>query len=132
MGKGEKAGYQLHHFLLFQQCFQVFLFRIVYNQHHSAKVYPLSHIPAFKPFPKQQNLSSPKLEEFADYNFNFDENGNEFSKNVQENTWGKGEIARCEQFLLFTHCFQKTCAADTKKTKGLFENGLVMLKMKAF
>ena len=30
-----------------------------------------------------------------------------------ENTVGKGEIARCEQFLLFQQCFQKTCAADT-------------------
>ena len=27
--------------------------------------------------------------------------------------WGKGEIARYEQFLLFPQCFQKTCTADT-------------------
>ena len=26
---------------------------------------------------------------------------------------GKGEIASYEQFLLFSHCFQKTCTADT-------------------
>ena len=29
-----------------------------------------------------------------------------------ENTVGKGEIARYEQFLLFLQCFQKTCSAD--------------------
>ena len=30
-----------------------------------------------------------------------------------ENTVGKGEIARYEQFLLFPQCFQKACTADT-------------------
>ena len=29
-----------------------------------------------------------------------------------ENTAGKGEIARFEQFLLFPQCFQKTYSAD--------------------
>ena len=38
-------------------------------------------------------------------------NGKKFSKRV-ENTEGKGEIARYEQFLLFPQCFQKTYAAD--------------------
>ena len=33
-----------------------------------------------------------------------DENGRKFSKRV-ENTVGKGEIARYEQFLLFQQCF---------------------------
>ena len=47
-----------------------------------------------------------------DDNFKFDENGGKFSKRV-ENTAGKGEIARYEQFLLFPQCFQKTCTADT-------------------
>ena len=45
-------------------------------------------------------LNSSKLKEFADYNFKFDENGRKLSKWV-ENTVGKGEIARYEQFLLF-------------------------------
>ena len=44
--------------------------------------------------------------------FKFDENGRKFSKQV-ENTVGKGEIARYEQFLLFPQCFLKTCIADT-------------------
>ena len=39
-------------------------------------------------------------------------NGGKFSERV-ENTVGKGEIARYEQFLLFPQCFQKTCTADT-------------------
>ena len=40
------------------------------------------------------------------------ENGRKFSK-LLENTVGKGEIARYEQFLLFSQCFLKTCTADT-------------------
>ena len=45
-------------------------------------------------------------------NFEFDQNGRKVSIRV-ENTGGKGEIARYEQFLLFLQCFQKTCTADT-------------------
>ena len=65
-----------------------------------------------QPFPKQQILDSYKLTEFADNNFKFDENGRTFLKWV-ENTMGKGEIARKEQFLLFPQCFQKTYTTDT-------------------
>ena len=50
-------------------------------------------------------------EKSADDNFKFDENGRKFSKQV-ENTVGKGETARNEQFLLFPQCFQKICTAD--------------------
>ena len=38
-------------------------------------------------FPKRQILDSNKLKEFADNNFEFDENGRKFSKQV-ENTIG--------------------------------------------
>ena len=62
--------------------------------------------------PKQQILHSSKLKEFADDNLKFEESGRKFSKRV-ENSVGKGEIARYEQFLLFPQCFQKTCTADT-------------------
>ena len=58
------------------------------------------------------NLDSSELKEFEDTNFKLDENGRKFSKSV-ENTVGKGEIARYEQFLLFPQCFQKTLCADT-------------------
>ena len=64
------------------------------------------------PCPKQQILDSSKLKEFADDNLKFDENGRKFSRTV-ENTVGKGENARYEQFLLFSQCFQKTSTADT-------------------
>ena len=37
-----------------------------------------------------------------------------FSKLV-ENTVGKGEIARYEQFVLFPHCFQKACFPGASK-----------------
>ena len=47
-------------------------------------------------------------------NFKFDENGRNLSKWV-ENTVGKGEIARYEQFLLFPQCFQKACFPGASK-----------------
>ena len=50
--------------------------------------------------PQTTNLDSSKLKEIADDNFKFDENLRKFCKRV-ENTVGKGEIARYEQFLLF-------------------------------
>ena len=62
-------------------------------------------------FPKRQILDSSKLKDFPDDNFKFDENGRKFSERV-ENTVGKGEIARYEQFLLVPQCFQKTFIAD--------------------
>ena len=54
------------------------------------------------------------MKEFADDNFKFDENGKKLSKWV-ENTVGKGEIARYEQFLLFPQCFQKACFPGASK-----------------
>ena len=65
-----------------------------------------------QPFPKREILDSSKLKEFADDNFKYDENDRKFLKWV-ENTVGKEEIARNEQFLLFPQCFQKTCTANT-------------------
>ena len=46
------------------------------------------------------------------HNLKFDEYDRKFSKRVQ-NTVGKGEIARYEQFLLFPQCFQNACTTDT-------------------
>ena len=63
-------------------------------------------------FPKQQILHSSKLKEFADDSFKFDENGRKFSKRL-ENTVGKGETARFEQFHLIPQCFQNTCTTNT-------------------
>ena len=51
-----------------------------------------------------------QTEEFSDHIFKFDGNSRMFFKR-EENTVGKGEIARYEQFLLLPLCFQKTCTA---------------------
>ena len=59
-------------------------------------------------------LDSSKQNEFADDNLKFDENGRQLSKRV-ENTAGKGEIARYEQFLLFPQCFRKACFPGASK-----------------
>ena len=74
----------------------------------------MCHLVMGKPFPKQQILDSSKLKEFADNNFKFDENGRKLTKQV-ENTVGKGEIARYEQFLLFPQCFQKAYFPEASK-----------------
>ena len=60
------------------------------------------------------------MKEFADDNFKFDKNGRKLSKRV-ENTVGKGEIARYEQFLLFPQCFQKACFPRVPKGAIVWE-----------
>ena len=70
---------------------------------------------AFNPLLDDKFLDSSKLKEFADDNFKFDENSRKLSKRV-ENTVGKGEIARYEEFLLFPQCFQKACFPGASKS----------------
>ena len=69
------------------------------------------HSLIINPFHNTEILDSSKLKEFADDNFKFGEKSRKFSERV-ENTVGKGEIARYEQFLLFPQCFQKTLTVD--------------------
>ena len=64
------------------------------------------------PFPNDKFQTLPNWKSLQTTIFKFDENVAKFSKMV-EDTVGKGEIARYEQFLLFPQCFQKTCTADT-------------------
>ena len=66
------------------------------------------------PLPDDKILDWSKLKQSADDKFKFDENCRKFSKLV-ENTMGKGEIARYEQFLLFPQCFQKACFPGASK-----------------
>ena len=73
-----------------------------------------------QPITRRQILDSSKLKEFAGDNFKFDENGRKLSKRV-ENTVGKGEIARYEQFLLFPQCFQKACFPGASKGVTVWE-----------
>ena len=56
------------------------------------------------------------MKQSAEDNFEFDVNSRKFS-NLVENTVGKGEIARYEQFLLFPQCLQKACFPGA--TKGV-------------
>ena len=69
---------------------------------------------SFKLITRRQILDSSKLKGFADDNFKFDENNRKLFKPV-ENTVGKGEIARYEQFLLFPQCFQKAYFSGASK-----------------
>ena len=68
----------------------------------------------FNPLPDNKILDWSKLKQIEDDIFIFDENSRKFSKRV-ENTVGKGEIARYEQFLLFPQCFQKACFLEASK-----------------
>ena len=72
------------------------------------------------PITGRQILDSSKLKEFADDNFKFEENGRKLSKRV-ENTVGKGEISRYEQFLLFPQCFQKAGFPGASKGVTVWE-----------
>ena len=73
-----------------------------------------------QPITRRQILDFFKLKEFADDNFKFDESGRKLSKRI-ENTVGKGEIARFEQFLLIPHCFQKACFPGASKDVIVWE-----------
>ena len=74
----------------------------------------------FNPLPDDKILDRSKLKQSADNNFENDENSIKFSKQV-ENTVGKGEIARHEQFLLFPQCFQKACFPGVSKGVTVWE-----------
>ena len=73
----------------------------------------------FNPLPDDK-FSTTKLKDFADDNLKFEENGRKLFKPV-ENTVGKGEIARYEQFLLFPQCFLKACFPRASKGVTLWE-----------
>ena len=66
----------------------------------------------FNPLPGNKILDRSNLKQSADDSFKFDENSRKVSKWV-ENTVGKREIARYEQFLLFPVF-----------SKGLFPRGV--------
>ena len=67
-------------------------------------------------FPKRQIVDSSKLREFSDDNFKFGENDGKFFKWL-ENTVGKGEIARHEQFSPFPTVFSKDLSCRHVKTR---------------
>ena len=71
------------------------------------------------------------MKEFADDNLKFDENGRNLSKWV-ENSVGKGEIVRYEQFLLFPQCFQKACYEQFLLFPLCFQKACFTLVSKGF
>ena len=79
------------------------------------------HSSLLNPLPDNKILDWSKLKQSADDNFEFDVNSRKFSKLV-ENTVGKGEIARYEQFLLFPQCFQKVCFPRASKGVVVWES----------
>ena len=76
----------------------------------------------FNPLPDDRILYRFKLKQSADDNLKFHGNSRKFSERV-ENTVGKGEIARYEQFLLFPQCFQKACVPGASKGVIVYECG---------
>ena len=64
------------------------------------------------------------MKQSTDDSFKFDGNGRKFSKPV-ENTAGKGENTRYEQFLRFPKCF-KTLVLQTRKRQSLFGKWLMI------
>ena len=104
VGKGEIA--RDDQFLLFPQCFQKPCF-----QGASKGVIVWEWV---NPLPDDKISDWSKLKQSADDNFEFDVNSRKFSKLV-ENTVGKGEIARHEQFLVFPKSFQKACFPGASK-----------------
>ena len=88
------------------RCFQTYRIQAIYDM--------------TLPFFKRQILDSCKLKDIADDNFKHDENGRKVFKQV-ENTVGKREIARYQQFLLFPQCFQKACFPGASKGVVVWE-----------
>ena len=75
------------------------------------------------PLPDDKIIHWSKLKQSADDNIEFNLNSRKFSKLV-ENTVGKGENARYDQFLLFPQCFQKACFPGVCQKVSLCGNGL--------
>ena len=65
-------------------------------------------------FPKRQILDSSKLEEFADNNFKFDENGRKISKRV-ENTVEKRRNCSFSKDLYSRHVKTRACLGKGEK-----------------
>ena len=116
--KGENAGYQ--HFLLFHAMFsKAFYFRVIKSRDCMVRVNIPFITRCINPFPNDKFCTLLYiLKEFADNNFNFDENGRKLSKWV-ENTVGKEKLLVTSNFA-FSHSVFKRHALQTRKNQGLF------------
>ena len=71
-------------------------------------------------YPERQFLLySSVLKEFADDNFEFDENGKKFSKSVEETLWDKVKLLVTSKFS-FSHGVCKGLVKQTRKNNGLY------------
>ena len=131
MEKGEKARNE--QFLLLPQYLQK---TCMYGRHvkkpglvwqrvksHHFYMILLSALQDINPFPNDKILDSPKMKEFAEDNFKFDQNGTNFSKWV-EYTAGKVEIASLQANFYFFNRGFKRLVLQTGKNQGLFGKGL--------
>ena len=64
-----------------------------------------------------------QVEEFADDNFKFDENGREFSKRVEKTLWEKEKLLMTSNFSSSRNVLERH-VCQTHKIKGLFGKGL--------
>ena len=81
------------------------------------------HVDHLNSRPNCKILDSSKLQEFVDDNFQFHENGCEFSKRT-ENT---GERRNCSMSnFSFSHSVFKRLVLQTSKNQGLFGTGLTL------
>ena len=101
------------HFLLYRQYFLLNETQILCFKWHL-----ICHLQN-ELFLNRQIFDSSKLKEFADNNFEFDENGRQFSKRV-ENSVGKGEIARSP----FLTVFSKDLYLTHVKTRACLEKSI--------
>ena len=74
------------------------------------------------PFPKQQILDSSKLKEFADKSFEFDQNGEKFSKRVK-NTVGKRRNCSLQAISPFPTVFLKGLHSRHVKIRACLGKG---------
>ena len=113
-GKGLKP-YNVSEFSLSRVCLALHGFDREFPMTPVFKRASTSHLKySLNPLPDDKILVRSNLKQSADDNFKFDENSRKFPKRA-ENTVGKGEIARYEQFLLFPQCFQKACFLEVSK-----------------
>ena len=60
-----------------------------------------------QPFPKQQILDSSKLKEFADDNFQLDENSRKYSKLEEKTLWEKEKLLVTSNFSFSNKVFKR-------------------------
>ena len=123
-GKEENADKQ--HFLLFPQCFLVYLWQIL-SFDPQLICFVLSGVDSnsvnSKPFPKRQILDCSKMKAFLYDNFYFLINGRKLSKKGKKTLWEKEKLLGTSDFSLFNTVF-KRLVLQARKNKGLFRKEL--------